>query len=115
MLLWKGKYGAITYFKPSTVKLFTSCYHCPTNRRGLGFDKPEPDTNKNSPVTRMASLLTYGHQGFTGTCMWIDPEKELIYIFLSNRIYPSSENKKINTLSVRDKIFEEIYKIINNF
>lgn len=113
MLLWKGKYGGTTYFKPTTVKLFTSCYNCPKNRRGLGFDKPEPDTTKNSPVTRMASLQTFGHQGFTGTCMWIDPEQELIYIFLSNRVYPTSENKKINTLSLRDKIFEEVYKIIN--
>ena len=109
MLLWNGKYGGENYFKPSTVKLFTSCYHCPQNRRGLGFDKPEPNPDKDSPVTSKASLLTFGHQGFTGTCIWIDPKKQLIYIFLSNRIHPSAENSKINKLGVRNKILEVFY------
>ena len=109
MLLWNGKYGNETYIKASTVKLFTSCYNCPQNRRGLGFDKPEPDPDKDSPVTRNASLLTFGHQGFTGTCMWIDPKNQLIYIFLSNRVHPNAENKKINTLGVRNKVFDVFY------
>ncbi len=109
MLLWNGKYGDEQYLKSSTVRLFTQCYNCPQNRRGLGFDKPEPNPDKDSPVTRKASLLTYGHQGFTGTCIWIDPKYQLIYVFLSNRIHPSAENKKINTLGVRNKVLEAIY------
>jgi len=112
MLLWNGKYGNETYIKASTIKLFTSCYNCPQNRRGLGFDKPEPDPEKDSPVTRNASLLTYGHQGFTGTCIWIDPKEQLIYIFLSNRVHPNAENKKINTLGVRNKVFDVFYEAL---
>lgn len=112
MLLWNGKYGGEIYLKPSTVKLFTSCYNCPQNRRGLGFDKPEPNPDKDSPVTSRASLLTYGHQGFTGTCIWIDPNEQLIYIFLSNRVYPNAENKKINTLGIRNKVLEVFYNAL---
>lgn len=114
MLLREGEYGGVTYFKPATVKKFTSCYECPKNRRGLGFDKPEPDKSKDSPVTRLASSSTFGHQGFTGTCLWVDPEKELVYVFLSNRVYPSAENKKINTLEVRNKIMNVVYWAIGN-
>ncbi|MGQ9846325.1 MAG: glycoside hydrolase family 3 N-terminal domain-containing protein [Bacteroidales bacterium] len=109
MLLWNGKYGGESYFKPSTIKLFTSCYHCPQNRRGLGFDKPEPNPDKDSPVTSKASLLTFGHQGFTGTCIWIDPKEQLIYIFLSNRIHPSAANTKINKLGIRNKVLDVFY------
>ncbi|MCX7863198.1 MAG: serine hydrolase [Bacteroidales bacterium] len=110
MLLWNGMYGGIRYFKTSTVKYFTQCYNCPQNRRGLGFDKPEPNPDKDSPVSRKVSLLTYGHQGFTGTCMWIDPKTQIVYVFLSNRVYPTAENKKINTLSIRNKILDIIYE-----
>ncbi len=113
MLLWNGKYGGQTFFKASTVKYFTSCYNCPQNRRGLGFDKPEPDPDKDSPVTRKASLQTYGHQGFTGTCVWIDPKEQLVYIFLSNRVYPNAENKKINTLGIRNKVLDVFYDAIS--
>jgi len=114
MLLWDGNYGGIEYFSKSTVDKFTSCQFCPTNRRGLGFDKPEPDKNKESPVSKKASLKTFGHQGFTGTCYWVDPEKDLVYIFLSNRVYPDAENKKITTLGVRNKVMDVIYNAISN-
>lgn len=114
MLLWDGEYGGESYFEKSTVKKFTSCQFCPTNRRGLGFDKPEPDKNKESPVCKQASLKTFGHQGFTGTCYWVDPEHDLIYVFLSNRVYPDAENKKINTLGVRSKVMEVIYDAISD-
>ncbi len=112
MLLWNGEYGGERYLKASTVKYFTQCFACPQNRRGLGFDKPEPNPDKETPVSRKASLLTYGHQGFTGTCIWIDPKEQLVYVFLSNRIHPSAENKKINTLNIRNKILDVIYESI---
>ncbi len=112
MLLQNGEYGGQTYFKASTVKLFTSCYNCPQNRRGLGFDKPEPNAGKESPVSHSASLQTFGHQGFTGTCIWVDPQYDLVYVFLSNRIYPDAENNKISKLGVRTKVLDVIYDVI---
>jgi beta-N-acetylhexosaminidase len=109
MLLFEGSYGGVEYFLKSTVDKFTSCQFCPENRRGLGFDKPEPNKTKESPVSKQASLQTFGHQGFTGTCYWVDPEENLIYIFLSNRVYPDAENKKLTTLGVRNKVMDVIY------
>jgi CubicO group peptidase (beta-lactamase class C family) len=113
MLLWEGEYGGTKYFEKSTVKDFTSCQFCPKNRRGLGFDKPEPDKTKDSPVSKKVSLSTYGHQGFTGTCYWVDPENGLVYIFLSNRVYPDAENKKINNLGVRNKVLDVVYEAMS--
>ncbi len=112
MLLWNGEYGGVNFYEHSTVKDFTACQFCPKNRRGLGFDKPEPDKSKESPVVKRASLSTFGHQGFTGTCYWVDPENDLIYIFLSNRIYPDAENHKINKLGVRNKVLDVVYDAI---
>jgi CubicO group peptidase (beta-lactamase class C family) len=112
MLLWKGKYGGYVYLKSETVDLWTSCQFCPGNRRGLAFDKPEPDKNSPSPVSRYVSQKAFGHQGFTGTCIWIDPEEEIVYVFLSNRIHPNAENGKINKLGVRNKILDILYQAI---
>lgn len=113
MLLNKGEYGGEKYFSPETVQKFTTqagkiC------RRGLGFDKPEPDPDRASPCCSEASCNTYGHQGFTGTCVWTDPQYNLIFVFLSNRTFPDDENSKINSLSVRKNIQEAIYKAILN-
>lgn len=113
MLLNKGSYGGITYLKPATVELFTKQQFVHNNnRRGLLFDKPEPDTTKASPCSKEASLSTFGHQGFTGTCAWADPENELIYIFLSNRINPETTNEKLVKLNVRTNIQSAIYNAI---
>jgi beta-N-acetylhexosaminidase len=108
MLLNKGTYGGRQYFKPSTVELFTQ-KQFPNNRRGLLFDKPETDPNKQSPCCLKASSLTFGHQGFTGTCAWVDPAHGLIYIFLSNRIHPNTSNDKLSKMNVRTRIQEIIY------
>jgi len=113
MLLDYGSYGGEKFIEPSTVKLFTSCQFCNAgNRRGLGFDKPEPDTGKESPVCREASLSSFGHTGFTGTMVWADPEKELVYIFLSNRVYPDQNNNKLLKMNVRTNIQSVIYKAL---
>ncbi|MCX7954905.1 MAG: serine hydrolase [Bacteroidales bacterium] len=114
MLLNGGTYADEFYLNKNTINLFTSCYNCPQNRRGLGFDKPEPNYEKESPVTRRVSMKTYGHQGFTGTCFWTDPEKKLIFIFLSNRVHPSADNNKINKLNIRNKILDIFYEAIDN-
>lgn len=111
MLLNKGQYGGVKYLKPTTIEEFTR-QQFPKNRRGIGFDKPEPDKTKSSPTSPLASLKTFGHQGFTGTCFWVDPEHELIYIFLSNRVHPDAENEKLGKLNVRTNIQQLIYEAI---
>jgi CubicO group peptidase (beta-lactamase class C family) len=109
MLLNGGIYNGKRYFQKSTVELFTSKYSF-ISRRGLGFDKPETKSGKGNPCCDNASSKTFGHQGFTGTCVWADPESNLIFIFLSNRTYPTAENKLINSsLNVREVAQKYIY------
>ena len=114
MLLNKGLYNNTRYLSEETVDLFTS-YYFPTGdcRRGLGFDKPARGNNK-SPCSKHASPQSYGHSGFTGTFIWIDPEYDLVYIFLSNRINPDAENKKITEMNIRTNIQDVIYKMMKN-
>lgn len=114
MLLNKGEYNGVRYINKSTIEEFTKCQFCASdNRRGLGFDKPEMNYRKTGPTCKCVSSLSFGHTGFTGTIAWVDPDQQLIYIFLSNRVYPDAENKKLNDLGTRVKIQEEIYKNIN--
>jgi len=113
MFLNGGEYGNIRYLDKKTIEYFTRCPDCKNgNRRGIGFDRPEPDTTKNGPSSRLASVTSYGHTGFTGTIAWIDPEQELVYIFLSNRIYPEITNNKLVELNVRTEIQDVIYSAI---
>lgn len=110
MLLNKGSYGGRQFLKPNTVTLFTKQQFVQNkNRRGLLFDKPEPDPAKSSPCSPSASLETFGHQGFSGTCVWVDPKYNLIYIFLSNRIHPDASNDKLVKMNVRTEIQQTIY------
>ncbi|MDR0296120.1 MAG: serine hydrolase [Prevotellaceae bacterium] len=113
MYLNKGSYGGTTHFHSAIVERFTACPYCNNgNRRGLGFDKPEMNPTKNSPVGREASADSYGHSGYTGTFCWVDPQRELIYVFLSNRVYPS-DDKKLNSLDTRSRILTIFSKIID--
>ncbi|HRH66526.1 MAG TPA: glycoside hydrolase family 3 N-terminal domain-containing protein [Bacteroidia bacterium] len=110
MLLNKGSYGGKQLLKPNTVTLFTKQQFVQNkNRRGLLFDKPDPDPTKSSPCSPSASLETFGHQGFTGTCVWVDPKYNLIYIFLSNRIHPDATNDKLVKMNLRTDIQQAIY------
>lgn len=111
MYLNGGNYGGNSYFNQSTVALFTS-QQKEGNRRGLAFDKPEPNANYKPTTSRMASPQSFGHTGFTGTCTWADPQKNLVYVFLSNRVYPSSDNNKINARDVRNRIQDVIYQAV---
>jgi beta-glucosidase-like glycosyl hydrolase/CubicO group peptidase (beta-lactamase class C family) len=111
MLLNKGSYGGERYFKPKTVKLFTSQAY-PDLRRGLGFDKPEGDPKKGNPTADIVPTAAFGHSGFTGAITWADPVHDIIYVFLSNRVHPSASNNIITKTSVRSNIHEEIYRII---
>ncbi|NPA37414.1 MAG: serine hydrolase [Chlorobi bacterium] len=109
MLLNKGIYGGKRYIKESTIEIFTSRQNG-HNRRGLGFDKPETDPDKDTPASVFASPDSYGHSGYTGTFLWIDPEYELIYIFLSNRVYPDNYNRKLIKNNIRTRIQDIVYR-----
>ena len=111
MYLNNGTYGGEVLLDPNTVKLFTKSTSN-TSRRGLGFDKPEPRLTKGSPTSPSTSVSTYGHTGFTGTCFWVDPDTQLIYIFLSNRVYPKRYPNQLSKLATRSLIQEQIYKAI---
>jgi CubicO group peptidase (beta-lactamase class C family) len=95
-----------------TSRLFTQS-KSPTCRRGLGFDKPVIGNPKASPCGALAPASVYGHTGFTGTCFWVDPDNQLIYIFLSNRVNPSRANNKLGSLDIRTRIQDAIYKAID--
>lgn len=109
MLLNKGTYGGKTFFKPSTVELFTA-RQSNVSRRGLGFDRWDPEPNRDYP-SKLASSQTYGHTGYTGTCVWVDPKDDLVYIFLSNRVNPKVTNQ-LSTLNIRPRIQDVIYEAI---
>lgn len=108
MLLNGGSYAGVRYLQPDVVQQFTS-RQAGSTRRGYGFDMKELDPAKTQTVAASASELTFGHTGFTGICVWVDPKYNLIYIFLSNRTYPSMENNKLMNLDYRIKIQQAIY------
>ncbi|SHE75603.1 glycoside hydrolase family 3 N-terminal domain-containing protein [Dysgonomonas macrotermitis] len=111
MWLDGGTYGDERYLSKETVRLFTMT-KSPNSRRGLGFDKPDMQSSKSSPTSPSAPASVYGHTGFTGTCFWIDPDNDLIYIFLSNRVNPSRTHKELMKLNIRPRIQEIIYSAI---
>ena len=110
MNLWKGKYGGVQIFQPETVPLFSQLYD-QAHHRGLGWDKAPLDGN-SSYVSPLASVNSFGHTGFTGAMVWVDPEEDLVFIFLSNRVHPDPENSLINTQRVRRRIQDAVYSSI---
>ena len=107
MLLNKGEYGGVQYFKPQTVEKFVSRQG---TLRGLGFDMPP--LNRGYVIARSASENSFGHTGFTGTCVWADPEHDLVFVFLSNRIHPDIKNHKLSALRIRERIHQVAYKAL---
>jgi beta-N-acetylhexosaminidase len=112
LFLNKGSYGGIKYFSDSTFNEFNKAWYYPENRRGMGFDKPETRAGLDSPCAAEADASSFGHSGFTGTFTWVDPKDELVYVFLSNRVYPDAENKKLVKMGIRTKIQTVLYKAI---
>lgn len=110
MLLNKGTYGGQQYLSPETVDMFT-VKNSNISRRGLGFDRWDPDTKKEYP-SKLASPQTYGHTGYTGTCVWVDPSRGLVYVFLSNRVHPGV-SEALGRLKVRGRIQDVINKAID--
>jgi beta-N-acetylhexosaminidase len=112
MNLQLGMYGGQRYLLPETLPLFTK-RQFDRNRRGLGWDKPE--NSGGGPTSDNASPNTYGHTGFTGTAVWVDPDQNLIYVFLSNRIYTDAGNTKLIKWGTRTMVQDVIYQSILNF
>ncbi len=102
------------YFKKETVEEFTRIqYPEKGNRRGLGFDKPLLD-NATRPLSEAypapgASPKSFGHSGFTGTFVWADPEYQMVFIFLSNRVYPSRTHRQLYDLNIRVALHQLFY------
>ena len=111
MLLNGGEYGGRGYLDSTTIAFFNTAYYN-DNRKGLGFDKPDPDRKWGSAADS-ASLSSFGHTGFTGTMAFADPENDLVFIFLSNRIHPSADNKKLISENSRTQIHQAIYDIFS--
>ncbi len=115
MYMQNGIYGGKRYFYESTVKEFIKVqYPENDNRRGLGFDKPLLN-NSELPLSEAypapeVSPESFGHSGFTGTFIWADPENQLVFIFLSNRVYPTRTNSNIYKLNIRPRLQEVFYK-----
>jgi beta-glucosidase-like glycosyl hydrolase/CubicO group peptidase (beta-lactamase class C family) len=115
MLLNGGTLNGERYLKDETIKFFTA-YHSDISRRGLGFDKPEKDnaTRKEPYPSALASPETFGHTGFTGTCVWVDPKYGIVYVFLSNRVNATRENNKLSDMRIRAKIQDELYRVLKD-
>jgi len=107
-----GSYGGKKYLREETIEKYNTCYYCEQNvRRGVGFDKPQLGTS--GPTCNCVSMNSFGHSGFTGTFAWADPEEEIVYVFLSNRTFPDSTNRKLIREDIRSEIQKVIYESID--
>ncbi len=116
MFLNRGTYAGRQFVSESIVEEFTMRhFDHQGNRRGLGFDKPLIEWNESgSYAAKSASQNSYGHSGFTGTFFWIDPQTEIIVIFLSNRVYPTRDNRKLYSLGIRPRLHQAVYDWLSN-
>lgn len=111
MWLNGGTYGGQRFYKAETVNTFTTS-KSPNSHRGLGFDKPNTAKPSWSSTCDEATPETYGHTGFTGTCFWVDPKNDMIYIFLCNRVSPTRDNPAFGRVSARSHIQSLLYHSI---
>jgi CubicO group peptidase (beta-lactamase class C family) len=112
MFLDGGSFNGKQYIKPSTLNLFNA-YNSSISRRGIAFDKPQKDnyttTDEHPYPSRFASPLTFGHTGYTGTAIWVDPKYDLVYVFLSNRVNPT-RSQNLYKYNIRGAIEDAVYK-----
>ena len=107
-----GSYDNEKIFEPESFEIFNTCYYCEfDNRSGVGFDKPQIE-GKHGSTFGGVSKNSFGHYGYTGSMAWADPEEDLIFIFLSNRTYPTRENTLLQTSNTRTRSQEIVYKSI---
>lgn len=112
LYLQKGYYGGKRYFKAQTFDKFNKRYYADKNvRRGLGFDKPQLDPEVEA-TCGCVSDESFGHSGFTGAYTWADPVSGIVYVFLSNRVYPTMENKGLVTEDIRTEVQRIIQEAI---
>jgi CubicO group peptidase (beta-lactamase class C family) len=109
LFLNNGTYAGQTFFDEPTRAYFTKAQY-PGNKRGIGFDRP--NASGGGTCDELASQKRFGHSGFTGTLAWADPENEVIFIFLSNRVYPSQDNWKLRDMGIRTQIQHVVYEIV---
>jgi beta-glucosidase-like glycosyl hydrolase/CubicO group peptidase (beta-lactamase class C family) len=110
MLMNGGVYNGVQVLDPEVISMFTACqFPEKDNRRGLGFDKPLLEYEEHRTNCKSASPSSFGHSGFTGVYTWADPETGLVYVFLSNRVYPDADNNKISDLDIRTNIHQLFY------
>jgi len=113
MFLNGGWYGQRRYLQKATLDRFTTRYNTEEdNRRGFGFDKPVTWEVDEGPACDDASPLSFGHSGFTGTLAWADPEHDLVYIFLSNRVHPDMGNNRLIDMNVRTEVQQVVYNAL---
>ncbi|HNR56636.1 MAG TPA: serine hydrolase, partial [Flavobacteriales bacterium] len=114
MLANGGTYGGRRYLSEQVVKEFTKCQFCSPsgtgNRRGLGWDRPV--RGKGGPTCECVSYASFGHTGFTGTMAWVDPDQHVVYVFLSNRVYPNATTNKLASMGIRTKIQEVVHDAV---
>ncbi|WP_026934334.1 glycoside hydrolase family 3 N-terminal domain-containing protein [Christiangramia echinicola] len=107
-----GTYGSDKFLNKETIDKYNTCYYCEDDvRRGVGFDKPQ--LGKSGPTCNCVSMMSFGHSGFTGTFAWADPEEDIVYVFLSNRTFPDSNNRKLIREDIRSEIQKVIYESID--
>jgi beta-N-acetylhexosaminidase len=116
LYLQNGEYGEERYISAETLANWTSSHFRKTNnRRGFGFDKPgfqvSRHTGKERYPSKVVSEQSYGHSGYTGTFVWADPSGDLLFVFLSNRVFPDRDNHKINKLRLRPLLLENFFKL----
>ncbi len=112
MYLQKGYYGGKRYFKSATIDKFNHRYYAEDEvRKGVGFDKPQIKEIEKA-TCGCVSDSSFGHSGFTGTYTWADPESEIVYVFLSNRIFPTASNKDLIRYNIRTDIQQFIQDAI---
>jgi beta-glucosidase-like glycosyl hydrolase/CubicO group peptidase (beta-lactamase class C family) len=110
MYLNMGEYGGERYISKNTLEKFTFCHYCEEdNRRGLAFDKPVLTNKENGSTAINAGDSSFGHSGYTGTFAWMDPESGILFIFMSNRVHPTRENRKLYQLNIRPSMHQAIY------
>ncbi len=109
MNLWKGRYAGKQFIRPETIELFTKIQG--NSPRALGWNKPRTSGN-SSFLSELVSSASYGHTGFTGNLVWVDPDKDLVFIFLSNRVHPNADNNRINTFKTRRRIQDVAYEAL---
>jgi CubicO group peptidase (beta-lactamase class C family) len=116
MLLQDGSYGGKEYLSPATIREFTRVqFPGKGNRRAMGFDKPALNPALDGPSCQGASPVSFGHSGFTGTYVWADPASGLLYVFLSNRVYPSAANQRLSEMNIRTNIHQAAYDLLQRY